>query len=418
MSIGYACLALGVKDSSMKTCMKKNASESRLRELIENNLDSLENLIDYNIKSGIKLFRISSDLIPFGSSPVNGLQWWKIYAERFSLIGNKIRENNIRVSMHPGQYTVLNSQDEEVVERAVEDLIYHCRVLEGLGTGNESKIILHIGGVYNDKKKSANRFSENCRRLPDNVRQRLVIENDDRSYNISDVLEIGKRLGIPVVFDNLHNSINPSSAEKTEEFWINECRATWSEKDGNQKIHYSQQAIDKRAGAHSESIDVKCFLDFYSVLGKKDIDIMLEVKDKNLSAVKCMNCVNGSGKMKSLEIEWSKYKYSVLEKSLAAYNEIRELLKEKRGYPAVSFYSILENALGYAENAGNAVNAAMHVFGYFKRDASEKEKERVLNRIDKYKKGEDGLQPLKKELQRLSLKYEKEYLLESYYFLL
>mgnify|MGYP002397634480 FL=1 len=154
------------------------------------------------------------------------------------------------------------------------------------------------------------------------------------------------------------------------------------------------------------------------MLGKKDIDIMLEVKDKNLSAVKCMNCVNGSGKMKSLEIEWSKYKYSVLEKSLAAYNEIRELLKEKRGYPAVSFYSILENALGYAENAGNAVNAAMHVFGYFKRDASEKEKERVLNRIDKYKKGEDGLQPLKKELQRLSLKYEKEYLLESYYFLL
>ena len=204
MSIGYACLALGVKDSSMKTCMKKNASESRLKELIENNLDSLENLIDYNIKSGIKLFRISSDLIPFGSSPVNGLQWWKIYAERFSLIGNKIRENNIRVSMHPGQYTVLNSQDEEVVERAVEDLIYHCRVLEGLGTGNESKIILHIGGVYNDKKKSANRFSENCRRLPDNVRQRLVIENDDRSYNISDVLEIGKRLGIPVVFDNLN----------------------------------------------------------------------------------------------------------------------------------------------------------------------------------------------------------------------
>ncbi len=418
MSIGYACLALGVRDSSMKTCLMKNASESRLKELIENNLDSLENLIDYNIESGIKLFRISSDLIPFASSPVNSLEWWDMYEKKFSLIANKIRESKIRVSMHPGQYTVLNSPDSGVVERAVEDLKYHCRVLDRLGTGSESKIILHTGGVYNDKKRAVERFAENYWGLPENIKQRLVLENDDRSYNISDVLEIGKRLEIPVVFDNLHNSINPSHIEKTEEFWINECRASWSEKDGRQKIHYSQQAIDKRAGAHSESIDVKRFLDFYSVLGEKDIDIMLEVKDKNLSAIKCINCVNGSGKIKSLEIEWSKYKYSVLEKSSTAYNEIRELLKDKRGYPAVSFYSMVENALGRPENVGDAVNAAMHAFGYFKRDASEKEKAKILDKIENYDEGKTSLRLLKRELHKLSVKYEIDYLLDSYYFIL
>ncbi len=418
MRIGYACLALGVRDSSMKTCMKKNASESRLKELIENNLNSLENLIDYNIESGIKFFRISSDLIPFGSSPVNGLQWWEIYDERFSLIGNKIYENKIRVSMHPGQYTVLNSKDEGVVERAVEDLTYHCRVLDSLGTGPESKIVLHVGGVYNDKKGAIERFVENCMKLPDSVKRRLVIENDDRSYNISEVLEIGKGLEIPVVFDNLHNSINPAYTEKTEEYWVNECRATWTKKDGNQKIHYSQQAIGKRAGAHSESIDVKLFLDFYSNLVKKDIDIMLEVKDKNLSAVKCINCVNGSGKIKSLEIEWSKYKYSILEKSSTVYNDIRELLKDKKGYPAVRFYSMVENALRLPENAGNAANAAMHAFGYLKKDTSAKEKVKTLKKIENYKEGKTTLRLLKKELYRLAVKYKIDYLLESYYFTL
>jgi len=418
MSIGYACLALGVKDSSMKGCLKKNASEIRLKELIRGNLNSLDNLINYNIESGIKMFRISSDLIPFASSPVNSIEWWNIYKKEFSLIGNKIRENKIRVSMHPGQYTVLNSQDEGVVERAVEDLQYHSRVLDSLGTGSECKIVLHIGGVYNDKYKAIERFSKNYSKLPDFVKERLVIENDDKSYNISEVLEVGKRLKVPVVFDNLHNFSNPSYPEKSEEFWINECRGTWSEKDGKQKIHYSQQAVYKRVGAHSESIEIKKFLEFYSKLGNGNTDIMLEVKDKNLSAVKCINCIRSSGRIRLLEIEWSKYKYSILEKSSLAYKEIRELLKCKNGYQPVRFYSILENALRQPENIGNALNAAMHVFGYFKKDASDKERERFLSKINKYKEGETSLRLLKKELHRLSIKYEKEYLLESYYFLL
>jgi UV DNA damage endonuclease len=71
-------------------------------------------------------------------------------------------------------------------------------------------------------------------------------------------------------------------------FWINECRKTWLAKDGTQKVHYSQQAQGKKAGSHSESIKVEEFLDFYKSLGRDDLDIMLEVKDKNLSAVRCI----------------------------------------------------------------------------------------------------------------------------------
>lgn len=152
MSIGYACLTIGVPNTNLKSCTAKNANEEKLLELISHNLNSLENIIEYNIKNNIKLFRISSDLIPFGSSPINTLSWWEIFSSQFSEIGKKIKTSGMRVSMHPGQYTVLNSPNIEVVDRAIDDLNYHTKVLDSIGVGSEHKIVLHIGGVYNDKK--------------------------------------------------------------------------------------------------------------------------------------------------------------------------------------------------------------------------------------------------------------------------
>lgn len=303
MSIGYACLAIGAPNTDLKSCMLKNVSEGKLMFLISYNLNSLENIIDYNIKNNIRLFRISSDLIPFGSSPANTLIWWDIFSSEFSKIGKKIKTSGMRVSMHPGQYTVLNSPSVDVVNRAVEDLNYHTKVLDSLGVESNNKIVLHIGGVYGDKEQAIRRFITNYGNLDDSVKQRLVIENDDRSYNIKDVLEIGEKMNIPVICDNLHNDINCSSKEKNVIYWINECKKTWKEKDGFQKIHYSQQDPLKRAGAHSNTINIDEFLRFYENLGRKDIDIMLEVKDKNLSALKCINYTSLDKKIKNLEIE-------------------------------------------------------------------------------------------------------------------
>lgn len=291
MSIGYACLTVGVPNTNLKSCILKNANEDRLLELISHNLNSLENIIDYNIENNIMLFRISSDIIPFGSSPVNNIPWWEVFSDKFFRIGSKIQSSGMRVSMHPGQYTVLNSPNEEVVRKAMLDLNYHTKVLNSLGVGEEHKLILHIGGVYNDKKKAMERFIDNYAYLDKEVKPRLVIENDDKLYNINEVLEISARLNIPVIFDNLHNGINPYDKEKGDIDWINECKGTWRDKDGKQKMHYSQQDPLKKPGAHSETIDTKEFMNFYQRLDREDIDIMLEVKDKNVSAVKCINAV-------------------------------------------------------------------------------------------------------------------------------
>lgn len=416
MRIGYACLAVGVPHTDMKSCMKKNVSMEKLSHLIAHNLESLDNLIGYNIKSGISLFRISSDLIPFGSSSVNTLSWQQIFCSRLEAIGQKITNSGMRVSMHPGQYTVLNSPKPEVVQRAVDDLHYHAFVLDSMGLSLQHKIVLHIGGGYGDKKTSKARFLAHCAYLDASVMQRLVLENDDRVFHIEDVLETGHVLGLPVVYDHLHNTANPCGLRKHHEHWITCCKETWKPKDGCQKIHYSQQDQSKQPGAHSFTISIAPFMDFYKSVETKDVDIMLEVKDKNLSAIKCINCTAGGKTMNTLEAEWRRYKYAVLERSQAEYLKIRALLKDKNAYPAVPFYTHIETALSKPLKQGDALNAAQHVWGYFKKAATANEKAVFYGLIDNYQRGTIPIERVKKWLFRLAVKYGETYLLDALYF--
>lgn len=416
MSIGYACLSVGVPNTKFKSCIQANATDENLTRIIANNLDSLSNLIDYNIENEIKLFRISSDLIPFASSPVNKLDWQHLFASELTAIGNKILAGNMRVSMHPGQYTVLNSPKDDVVERAVADLEYHTALLDAMRLCKKHKIVLHIGGVYGDKCTAVERFVKNYLLLNKNIKERLVIENDDKSYHVGDVLNISETLHIPAIYDNLHNNLNPADSAKEDAYWVHMCKKTWSTNDGLQKIHYSQQNETKRAGSHSETIKISEFIAFYNRVQGEDIDIMLEVKDKNLSAVKCINSLSPVKAINKLEKEWSKYKYSVLEKSKQGYDEIRQLLKNKNDYPAVEFYTVIEHAMLKEESPGNALNAALHVWGYFKEAAQENEKTNFLALSSAYQNGGATLARMKRLLFRLAEKYSQEYLLNSYYF--
>lgn len=413
MSIGYACLAVAVQNSEIKSCTLKNATPERLFSLIEHNLSSLENIIDYNAANGINLFRISSDIIPFGSSVAAALPWQEVFSKKLDRIGKKISAAKIRVSMHPGQYTVLNSNDSKTVERSIQDLNYHTNFLDALGVGSEHKLILHLGGAYGNKNQAKERFVTHFGYLNDAIKRRLVLENDDSLFNIADILETSAKINIPAVFDNLHNLINPADSSIEERKWINLCSKTWKPSDGKQKIHYSQQSFGKKPGAHSESINIDCFLKFFGQLENSDIDIMLEVKDKNMSALKCLNCVSDRG-ITMLETEWARYKYLVLEKSPRLYLAIRELLKNKSVYLAVEMYRMIEEALSMSPKAENAINAAQHVWGYFKDKATENEKNRFARLITKINEG--SFLQIKNSLLSLAKKYQQDYLLNGYYF--
>lgn len=417
MKIGYACLTVGVPTTQLKTTRKANATPERLTELIANNLKAMENMIDYNIAHGIKLYRISSDIIPFGSDfETNQLDWLSLFDDDFKRIGLKIKEHDIRVSMHPGQYTVLNSQDSGVVERAIDDLTYHTGFLDALGVDGSHKIILHIGGVYGDKNSAMDRFVEVYETLDAAIKKRLIIENDDRSYTIEEVLAISERTGAPVVYDNLHNACNPSDPTVTDAEWIEKVQKTWKPVDGPAKIHYSQQRDGGRKGAHTQTIYIEPFMDFYHSVESLGVDIMLEVKDKNLSAIKVNLAISEQPEMKKLEAEWGRYKYLVLSKSPQHYQAIRTLLKDKTVYPVLEFYRLIEEALLMEPQQNIEQNAVEHVWGHLKNLATEKEKAQFQKLKDKWLADGVKTQRVKNWMRQLAVKYQEPYLLQSLYF--
>ena len=414
MKIGYACLALGVPGGQIKSCTRKNATEGRLLSLIEHNLQALQRILAYNIKNGIKLFRISSDLIPFGSSLAQELPWPTIYRDRLHAIGSQIRSAGIRVSMHPGQYTVLNSPDRSVADRAKEDLAYHAQVLTLLQLGPEHKIVLHLGGVYGDKRQAVNRFYGRYTELEWVIKERLVLENDDRLFGIGDVLGVALAAGIPVVYDNLHNAVNPSDESLGDLDWIKRCAETWTRDDGPQKIHYAQQHPHKKPGAHSDTIEIATFLPFYEDVARGDLDIMLEVKDKNVSALKCLNCISNRG-LKSLGLDWERHKYSVLERSPENYDAICELLAVQGSYPALEMYRRVEASLNMPVKAETALLAATHVWKCLRDRVSESEERRFQRALHKLATGQGDLRLVKNTLLTLARKYGHEQLLSAYY---
>ncbi len=417
MSIGYACLAVGVPQSEMKSLSLAKVTDTTLLQTCRTNLSHLKNLLLYTQANRISLFRISSDLIPFGSSEANTINWREIFAEALLELGSLATEGGIRLSMHPGQYTVLNSPRTEVVEHAIADLVYHDRVLSGMGLGNMHKIVLHIGGAYGDKAEATKRFVSTYRSLPQAVQDRLVIENDDKLYTISEVLAISDEVGCPVVFDNLHHAINASPGSLTEFQWIERCASTWKAGDGKQKIHFAQQDPGKRAGSHSPSIRLDDFLPFYETLADKDIDIMLEVKDKNVSALQCMHATSGATR-EELQKQWTKYRPLVTERDPAKVWKMEELLRdaEPGQQASIAFYRLLQTYLALEVSRSQAsITAATMAEMCIRTEAEEK---RITERIDQYKMAAIPLTKLKQSIMNIANKHGVDEVLTSYYSLL
>jgi len=286
MKIGYACINQSLDCRSSRTFRLKNYSEERLKNTIDSNLDCLLKILKFNLKNKILFFRITSDLIPFGSHPIMRFDWQDYFKLRFREISKFITRNKVRITMHPGQYTVLNSKNRDVYENSVNDLKYHVDVLDLLELSPSAKVQIHVGGVYQDKKKSIMRFVERYEKLEENIKNRLIIENDDRSYSFSDILKINEKIKIPVVFDVYHHEClnNGTRIEKLFESFI----STWKRKDGHPIVHYSSEHLTKGKCKHAETINIENFYKFILKTKSYNFDIMLEIKDKEKSALKAV----------------------------------------------------------------------------------------------------------------------------------
>jgi UV DNA damage endonuclease len=424
MNVGYACLTIGVNGAKIHGCQLKQATQEKLKEVSEANLSALETILRYNASQGINLFRISSDIIPLASHHAIHFSWRSIFEGRLETIGRFAKENGIRVSMHPGQYTVLNAMDDAIRTAAVRDLLYHADFLDALGVDGSHKIILHAGGVYGDRSAAMDRFVREASRLPENVCARLVVENDDTRFPVQDILRIAEATGLPVVFDNLHHQVEPSPELDglSDADIIRLCAKTWRPSDGRQKVHYSQHRPGGSPGAHSSTIALDGFLAWQRLLGGNPPDVMLEVKDKNLSAMKCVLALSAKLNPARLEAEWARYKYTVLEHDAAAYNGLRQLLKDKdaiwRNADDVveKFYRYVDGARELPENKGAAVNALQHVWGYVRNDATDAELKHWRSLMDGYKADAVSLASVRNHLEKCAIRQSRNYLTDSLYF--
>src|SRR5690349_386723 len=202
-------------------------------------LDRLEAILGYLEDNAIGMYRMATGLAPYASHP--DLPQFRDQprrcAERLARVGDRASAAGIRVSTHPGQYTVLNSEDERVQALAVEELEVQAEILDAMGLGPEAVVVLHVGGAAGGTGPALDRFARGFERLTEAARDRLVIENDDRVFALADVLELARRVGRPVVWDVLHHHCHdPQRIPDAEALAL--AAATWPP-GVTPKVHFS-----------------------------------------------------------------------------------------------------------------------------------------------------------------------------------
>ena len=284
LRLGYACVNTQLP-SAARTVRLANASPERLLELAAANLDALAAILRWNEEHGIEVFRLTSNLIPLASHPVNTVAWWDALDDRFAALAGLAARAGARLSTHPGQYTVLSSRNASVVEAAVAELDYHDRLLSALGLDRSHKIVLHVGSGASEPEAAARRFAAGFDRLSPGAQARLVLENDER-WPLERVLELAAPLGLPVVFDAFHHELAPSLESLGVRGAVLAAGETWRAGDGRQEVHFSTQQPGKRPGAHAETIDLDAFTAFADAVRDLPLDCVLEVKDKEQSVLR------------------------------------------------------------------------------------------------------------------------------------
>jgi UV DNA damage endonuclease len=306
MSIGYACINMqlsypqqyggqekGVLPITTGRSMIRRTFDSRgilyASEKTLSNCSDLEEIVKWNINNGYKFFRVTSNLAPWKSE----YRWddmpdiEQIRRHLWSA-GTMANTHNLRLTSHPGPFNVLTSPHPHVVTNCVRDLTDHGDVFDMMNLSRTpyNKINIHIGGAYGDKESAMKRFCENFELLPDSVKSRLTVENDDRAsmYSVKDLYYgVYKRIGIPIVFDYHHHKF--CSGDMSEQEALEMAISTWPS-DITPVVHYSEsrrkEQLDEtiRVQAHSDYIYDE--IDTYG----HDIDIMVEAKRKELAVQK------------------------------------------------------------------------------------------------------------------------------------
>ena len=247
--LGYACknTILDKKNIRMRTVRKstfESGGDDIISEKILHNLKALYSKLEWNLENDIYAFRIGSELFPWlGNYDVTKFDRYRDIEYECGFIGEYARENNIRLSFHPGPFNVLCSPNPKVVEKTTKELEAHSEIFDLMGyePSFNTKINIHVGGVYGNKEAALEEWMRNYYQLSDSLRKRLVIENDDKQsmYSVQDLIGLHELCNgeLPITFDYFHHSLHPDGLSEKDALEL--CVNTWPS-DVVAMTHYSE----------------------------------------------------------------------------------------------------------------------------------------------------------------------------------
>jgi UV DNA damage endonuclease len=276
------------KITTNRSMVKKTFAQkgiSYASELALQNVRDLFEILKWNAANNIKVFRISSDIFPWGSE--YNLEDLPDYTKISNILkgcGTYAKENGIRITCHPGPFNVLVSPNENVVNNTFKDLELHGKVFDllGLELSPYNKINIHCNGVYGDKQSAMDRFIKNFQRLSTSVKSRLTVENDDKGsmYSVKDLMYIHNAIKIPIVFDYHHHQF--CTGDLSEEAALKLAVSTWP-KGIKPIVHYSES---KALHENNSKLKPQAHSDYINSLPNTyelDVEIMVEAKAKELA---------------------------------------------------------------------------------------------------------------------------------------
>ena len=299
MRLGFAVKVLGAGGLPSHDT-RRHQSEPSLGV----SLDHLEAILAYLDDTEIRFYRMATGLAPYASHPelTRFRDQPQRFAERLAAVGARAGDLGVRLTTHPGQYTVLNSEDAEVQRLAAIELEVQAELMDAMGLGPESVVNIHVGGVAGGVDAGLDRFERGFALLSEAAQRRLVVENDDRTYALRDLLRLSERIGRPVVWDILHHHCNdPDRIPDREALEL--ALATWPA-GVTPKIHFSspktameekRRKVGRRVErtlvlpqlrAHADMIDPIAFEAFLVEADGLHFDVMLEAKGKDLALLR------------------------------------------------------------------------------------------------------------------------------------
>ena len=304
--IGYACLNMTLRGDkttprisveepskipifSNRSCIRKTIEKKGmdyLKDLCKKNVQDIPSILEWNEKHGIKFYRLSSMMLPHFTDPEVERFSMDFLKKDFEKIGEVADKYGHRLTFHPGQYNLLTSHRQDVVEKTQVQLSMHADILDAMNRDDDSVMIIHGGGAYGDKKHALERFVENFKKMPENVKRRLVLENDERVYSSRDLLPICEALDIPLVLDFHHYNIYPDG--QPVENILMRALNIWDYRGITPKFHLSDQRPGARTGAHADYVEEIPQI-LFETAKDTPLDIMIEAKHKENSVFWLMN---------------------------------------------------------------------------------------------------------------------------------